>query len=36
MRDDLTARMRTDESGWREVLTVPERLAGALAPDGEV
>ncbi|HEX8190043.1 MAG TPA: hypothetical protein VF586_16930 [Pyrinomonadaceae bacterium] len=31
LRDELTARMRADESGWREVLTVPESLAGALA-----
>src|SRR3712207_955665 len=32
LRDELTARMRADESGWREVLTVPESLAGALGP----
>jgi len=31
LRDELTARMRSDESGWREVLKVPESLAGALA-----
>ncbi|HWS52825.1 MAG TPA: hypothetical protein VN228_01750 [Pyrinomonadaceae bacterium] len=28
LRDDLTARMRRDESGWREVLTLPPHLAG--------
>ncbi|HEV3470508.1 MAG TPA: hypothetical protein VG148_14390 [Pyrinomonadaceae bacterium] len=27
LRDDLTARMRRDESGWREVLTLPPHLA---------
>ena len=30
LRDELTARMRSDESGWRDVLNVPESLAGAL------
>ena len=30
LRDELTARMREDASGWREVLTVPESLAGAV------
>ena len=30
LRDALTARMRTDESGWREVLNLPESLADAL------
>jgi nicotinate phosphoribosyltransferase len=30
MRDELTARMRTDASGWRDVLNMPESLAGAL------
>ncbi|HVF43251.1 MAG TPA: hypothetical protein VM936_09585 [Pyrinomonadaceae bacterium] len=33
LRDDLTARMRSDESGWRQVLAVPERLAADLAPE---
>ena len=32
LRDELTARMRSDESGWRDVLNVPEFLAGALGP----
>ena len=35
LRDELTARMRADESGWREVLEVPESLAGALGAGGE-
>ena len=30
LRDDLTARMRRDESGWRDVLNVPESLREAL------
>ena len=30
LRDELTARMRADDSGWRDVLNVPESLAGAL------
>src|SRR5215213_7214517 len=30
LRDVLTARMRSDESGWRDVLTVPESLAAEL------
>ena len=36
LRDELTARMRTDESGWREVLKVPEPLAAALVKNVEV
>src|SRR5215213_4891988 len=31
LRDVLTARMRSDESGWRDVLTVPESLAAEAA-----
>jgi nicotinate phosphoribosyltransferase len=35
LRDELTARMREDDSGWREVLTMPESLAdAAVAPKG--
>src|ERR671913_858761 len=34
LRDELTARMRSDDSGWRDVLTVPEPLADALATSG--
>jgi nicotinate phosphoribosyltransferase len=30
LRDELTARMRSDASGWRQVLTVPDSLAAAL------
>jgi hypothetical protein len=30
LRDDLTARMREDSSGWQEVLSVPERLSEEL------
>jgi len=30
LRDDLTARMRADESGWQDVLNVPECLADAV------
>lgn len=30
LRDDLTARMRVDDSGWQSVLDTPERLAGEL------
>jgi nicotinate phosphoribosyltransferase len=30
LRDDLTARMREDHSGWREVLKVPSGLSGEL------
>jgi nicotinate phosphoribosyltransferase len=30
LRDELTARMRTDESGWQQILNVPERLAEAV------
>ena len=30
LRDELTARMRNDGSGWREVLNIPESLADAL------
>ena len=29
LREELTARMREDVSGWRDVLTVPESLAAA-------
>jgi len=32
LRDGLTARMRADASGWREVLTLPESLAAAMPP----
>ena len=28
LRDGLTARMREDDSGWRQVLTLPDPLAG--------
>jgi nicotinate phosphoribosyltransferase len=36
LRDELTARMRADESGWRDLLRVPESLAAALdAPKEE-
>jgi nicotinate phosphoribosyltransferase len=28
LRDELTSRMREDDSGWREVLTLPASLAG--------
>ncbi|HEX8291732.1 MAG TPA: hypothetical protein VF570_08260, partial [Pyrinomonadaceae bacterium] len=35
LRDGLTARMRADESGWRDVLNLPESLAAALGPPGE-
>jgi len=31
LRDELTARMREDESNWREVLRVPDALAADLA-----
>ncbi|MFL6253649.1 MAG: hypothetical protein ACJ74T_01375 [Pyrinomonadaceae bacterium] len=31
LRDELTARMRSDESGWRDVLALPESLAAELA-----
>ncbi|HEX8096457.1 MAG TPA: hypothetical protein VF507_00415 [Pyrinomonadaceae bacterium] len=31
LRDELTARMREDSSGWEEVLEVPEGLAAVLA-----
>ncbi len=30
LREELTARMRADESGWQQVLTLPDALAGAL------
>jgi nicotinate phosphoribosyltransferase len=30
LRDELTARMRADDSGWREILSMPQELAGAL------
>jgi hypothetical protein len=30
MRDELTSRMRSDDSGWRNVLTLPETLDAAL------
>ena len=30
LRDELTAQMRTDVSGWREVLDVPENLDSPL------
>lgn len=30
LRDELTARMRADDSGWRQVLEVPEELAAGL------
>jgi nicotinate phosphoribosyltransferase len=32
LRDELTARMRADDPGWREVLRVPEALAAQLPP----
>jgi nicotinate phosphoribosyltransferase len=32
LRDELTARMRADDSGWRQVLDVPEQLEAELAP----
>ncbi|HEX7957889.1 MAG TPA: hypothetical protein VF508_13145 [Pyrinomonadaceae bacterium] len=35
LRDGLTARMRADESGWREVLRVPESLAAELDAPAE-
>jgi nicotinate phosphoribosyltransferase len=28
LRDDLTSRMRSDDSGWRQILKMPEALAG--------
>jgi nicotinate phosphoribosyltransferase len=31
LRDELTARMRVDSSGWRDILSVPESLAFDLA-----
>jgi nicotinate phosphoribosyltransferase len=31
LRDDLTARMRADNSGWQEVVKVPEEVAGRSA-----
>ncbi|HEX8852384.1 MAG TPA: hypothetical protein VF754_02800, partial [Pyrinomonadaceae bacterium] len=31
LRDELTAHMRADESGWQDVLQMPAELAGALA-----
>jgi hypothetical protein len=31
LRDELTARMRADESGWQQILNVPERLVEELA-----
>ena len=31
LRDELTAQMREDASGWRDVLTVPEQLGRELA-----
>ena len=31
LRDDLEARMRTDESGWRQVLAMPDSLAAEAA-----
>jgi nicotinate phosphoribosyltransferase len=31
LRDELTERMREDESGWQNILTVPEPLTEALA-----
>ncbi|MET0621415.1 MAG: hypothetical protein ABW250_00395 [Pyrinomonadaceae bacterium] len=31
LRDELTARMRTDDSGWRQVLNLPEQLEAELA-----
>jgi nicotinate phosphoribosyltransferase len=30
LRDELTARMRADESGWQQILKVPESLVAAL------
>ena len=30
LRDELTARMRADESGWQQILNVPEPLAAGL------
>ena len=30
LRDELTARMRRDDSGWRQLLSVPEHLKSAL------
>ena len=35
LRDELTARMRSDESGWRDVLNLPESLASALGSAAE-
>ena len=34
LRDELTARMRVDESGWRRVLRMPDSLAREVAADG--
>jgi hypothetical protein len=31
LRDELTRRMRTDGSGWQEILNVPQTLAEDLA-----
>jgi nicotinate phosphoribosyltransferase len=31
LRDDLTCRMRADDSGWRQVLQLPARLADEMA-----
>jgi nicotinate phosphoribosyltransferase len=31
LRDDLTARMREDESGWQQILNVPESLSSELS-----
>ncbi|MGH9902621.1 MAG: hypothetical protein ACRD68_12510, partial [Pyrinomonadaceae bacterium] len=35
LRDELTARMREDRSGWREILKVPDALAAELPPAGQ-
>lgn len=34
LRDDLTGRMRSDESGWRQILNVPASLAEGLPSPG--
>jgi nicotinate phosphoribosyltransferase len=36
LRDGLTARMRADDSGWREILNVPESLADAVGTPARV
>ena len=32
LRDDLTARMRADNSGWEKVLKLPEEMPEELQP----